>query len=92
MTNKPQNMQPMEIRIALIRAGVTQAELARELDVTQQLVYKIIAGTSVSHQVRQHIAKRIGIDIKRIWPDPYLYFGGPRKAGRPVCDGQRRVA
>jgi lambda repressor-like predicted transcriptional regulator len=92
MTTKPQNMKPMDIRIALLRAGVTQAQLARELDVTQQLVYQVIAGTCVSNQVRQHIAKRIGIDIKRIWPDPYLIYGGPRKAGRPVCDGQRRVA
>jgi transcriptional regulator with XRE-family HTH domain len=90
--SKPQNMKPMEIRIALIRADVTQSQLARELNVTQQLVYQVIAGTTVSDQVRQHIAKRIGIDIKRIWPDPYLIYGGPRKAGRPTCDGQRRAA
>lgn len=90
--SKAQNMKPVEIRIAMMRAGLTQSQLARELGATQQLVYHVIQGNTVSDRVRKHIAARIGIDIKRIWPDPYLYYGGPRKVGRPVCDGQRNAA
>lgn len=94
MTAKIQNMKPDDIRILLLKASpkITQAELARELGAQQQLIYHVIQGNITSHRVRQHIADRLGVDIKRIWPDPYLYFGGPRKAGRPRCDSQQRAA
>jgi lambda repressor-like predicted transcriptional regulator len=85
-------MKPVDIRIAMMKAGITQAQLARELGKKSPLIYHVIEGNTVSDYVRRHIAKRIGIDVKRIWPDPYLLYGGPRKAGRPTCDGQRRVA
>jgi len=90
--SNPKNMTPKEIRILLLKADITQAELARELKAQQQLIYHVIEGNIVSHRVREHIANRLHIDIKRIWPDPYLYFGGPRKAGRPVCESRSRAA
>jgi lambda repressor-like predicted transcriptional regulator len=89
--SNPQNMRPKEIRILLLKADITQAELARELEAQPQLIYHVIMGNIVSDRVRQHIAKRLGIDIKRIWPDPYLSYGGPRKAGRPVCESRSRA-
>jgi lambda repressor-like predicted transcriptional regulator len=89
--SNPQNMRPKEIRILLLKADITQAELAREQEVKQQLIYHVIEGNIVSDRIRQHIAKRLGIDIKRIWPDPYLYYGGPRKAGRPVSESRSRA-
>jgi hypothetical protein len=85
-------MKPNDIRILLLKADIKQAELARELKAKQQLIYHVIEGNIVSDRVRQHIAARLNIDIKRIWPNPYLYYGGPRKVGRPTCDGQRRAA
>jgi len=90
--SRPQNMKPKDIRHLLLDADITQAELARELKVSQEAVYQIIEGNYTSHRIRQHIARRLDIDIKRIWPDPYLYFGGPRKAGRPVCESRSRTA
>lgn len=90
--SKPQNMKPNDIRILLLKADIKQAELARELEVKQQLIYHVIESNIVSDRVRQHIAKRTGVAIERIWPDPYLIYGGPRKAGRPTCDGRRRAA
>ena len=90
--SNPQNMKPKELRILLLRAEITQAELARELKCQPQLIFHVVEGNIVSDRVRQHIAKRLNVDIKRIWPDPYLYFGGPRKAGRPVGDSQKHAA
>ena len=87
--SRPQNMKPKDIRHLLLDADITQAELARELEVSQEAVYQIIEGNYTSDRIRQHIAKKVGVDIKRIWPNPYLYFGGPRKAGRPICDGRK---
>lgn len=76
------NMRPVDIRIAMMRAGVGQSEIARELNVNQTAIYLVIEGRAVSHRIREKIAERIGLDIRRIWPSTYLY-GGPRKAGRP---------
>jgi hypothetical protein len=89
--SNPQNMKPKELRILMLRAEHTQAQYARELKVQPQLIYHVVEGNIVSDRVRQHIAKRLNVDIKRIWPDPYLYYGGPRKAGRPVGESRSRA-
>ena len=77
------DMPPHEIRVALIRAGITQAEIARRCKVSVPMVCKVIDGVSVSHRVRTAIAEAAGIDIRRLWPSTYIVHGGPRKAGRP---------
>ena len=80
-------MTPDEIRIAMIRAGVSQAELARRNNVKPIMINRIIMGLSVSDRVMRSIAEAIGIDVKRIWPSIYLY-GGPRKPGRPKSESK----
>lgn len=85
MINKIYDMMPDEIRIAMIRARITQAELARRNKVKPITINRIISGTTVSDRVMRSIAEAIGIDVKRIWPSIYL-FGGPRKPGRPKKD------
>jgi lambda repressor-like predicted transcriptional regulator len=67
------DMHPQEIRIAMLRSGITQTDIARECNVTQQMIYLVIEGLTVSDRVRRHIAHRLGIDVKRIWPSTYLY-------------------
>lgn len=85
------DMSPNDIRIEMIRTGVTQASIARELGVTKEAIYLVIEGRAVSHRIREKIAERIKIDIRRIWPSTYL-AGGPRKAGRPFCHGATKAA
>jgi lambda repressor-like predicted transcriptional regulator len=84
----PMDMRPHEIRFAMMQAGVHQAEVARELDVSQNSVHLIIEGKAVSDRIRRKIAEKIGLDIARIWPSVYLY-GGPRKPGRPYYQGRK---
>lgn len=77
------DMEPDEIRIKLIRAGVRQSALARKLEVSQSMINRVIEGLVVSDRVRRGIAEAINMDVKTIWPSTYLIYGGPRKAGRP---------
>lgn len=77
------DMDPVEIKVAMLRAGVTQKQLAEKLGVRRQTVHLVIENRAVSHRIRSAIASAIGIDLKRIWPSTYLYGGGPRKPGRP---------
>lgn len=88
MTRKIQNMEPDEIRILLIRAKTSQAAIAREKGCKPSAIYKVITGESVSDDIRKRIASKVGIDIRRIWPDPYLY-GSARKRGRPFSGGHQ---
>lgn len=87
--NKTYDMPPPEIRIALMRAGITQAEIARQTKVVASHVCRVIDGTDSNDRVRRAIAAAIGIDIKRIWPSIYLN-GKPRKPGRPKIESSFR--
>ena len=89
MMNKTYDMPPPEIRIALMRAGITQAEIARQTKVVASHVCRVIDGTDSNDRVRRAIAAAIGIDIKRIWPSIYLN-GKPRKPGRPKIESSFR--
>ena len=83
MTVSKMDMEPVEIVVALIRAGVVQAALARKLGVTDQAVSQVIRGASTSHKIRRAISDAINIDIRQIWPSTYIIHGGPRRPGRP---------
>lgn len=79
------DMDPADIRILLMRAGVTQAEIAHKLNVNPSMITRVIDGLSVSDRVRRAIAAACGTDIRRIWPSAYLKGAAP-KPGRPrVC-------
>ena len=77
------DMEPTEIRIALMRAGIPQQAIANKFGVTPSAIARVIDGDSASHRIRQAIANIIGEDIRRIWPSTYILHGGPRKPGRP---------
>lgn len=91
MTHKPQNMTPKEIRRLMFERDVTQAEIAREKGCRGGAIYKVIEGASVSDDIRRRIASKVGVDIKRIWPDPYLN-GAARKPGRPMSGNGKAAA
>lgn len=89
--HKITNMTPKEIRRLMFEKDVTQAEIAREKGCSGGAIYKVIQGESVSDDIRRRIADKVGVDIKRIWPDPYFY-GGPRKRGRPISGNGKAAA
>ena len=80
--NKIYNMMPDEIRIAMIRARITQKELAMRNKVSHTMINRVVMGFSISDRVMRSISDAIKIDIKKIWPSIYLY-SKPRKPGRP---------
>ena len=89
---KIKDMLPVEIKVALLRAGIAQAGIARDNGVTVGHVNMVILGASVSHRIRTAISKATEKDLKEIWPSRYLYGGGPRKRGRPVGCGKKKKA
>ena len=67
MNLETQKMQPLEIKIAMLRANVSQKEIAEDLKISQAAVSLTIKGTSKSERIRQRIAKAIGKPITEIW-------------------------
>ena len=63
-------MNPIEIRVGLLRAGITQAEIARSMDppVSKSAVTRVIYGTSISRRIREAIAVSLGLSTQDIWP------------------------
>src|SRR5450759_3024676 len=100
-TLKPSGMTAEEINDALKAKGLNQAAIARAIEVSPTAVSRAVNAQSVALRVMEAIAEAIGKDKKQVWPQHYLN-GTPkrgrkmvhwnRKAGRPVCDGQRRAA
>lgn len=79
----PKDMEPKDILVAMLRSGVRQTDIARDLGVRKQTVNMVLHGRVVSHRIRKAISEAIDIDLKRLWPSTYLN-GGPKKPGRPT--------
>lgn len=77
MEQNQASMTPVDIKVALLRANVTQAAIAREIGVSQVSVLRVIKNHSASHRIRLAIAKAIDRDVRQIWPE------AGKKRGRP---------
>jgi len=86
------DVSPLKLRILLMENGITQAEIARSLRITPQSVHQVIDGRFVSHRVREAISEAVGKDLNILWPNTYLYGGGPRKRGRPLAEETKKRA
>lgn len=75
-------MTGTEIKIELMRRGISQVSLARALGVTPTTVFNTIHNGLVSHRIRVAIAEAAGMDVADIWPS---YYRQPRtsRLGRP---------
>lgn len=83
---KRNDMPTSELKIAMMRKGVMQKDIADQLDVSRQAVHLVVNNRGTSHRIRKAIAEAIEMDLKRIWPSSYLNNGGPRKPGRPTVN------
>ncbi len=61
-------MKPIEIKILLLRAGVTQANIGRKVGVSRSFINQIIKGQRQTKRVRMAIAKAVGRRVEELWP------------------------
>ena len=61
-------MDPLEIKILMMRAGVTQNYIAKKLGVTPAFVNQIISRTRCTEYVRKAIAKAVKRPVEEIFP------------------------
>jgi len=49
----------IEIKVAMLRAKLSQAQVARELKITRATVNQVISGRAISKRVSDYLAKRL---------------------------------
>jgi Ner family transcriptional regulator len=80
-------MDALEINYRLRRLGTSQAEIARELGVSQSVVGNVINNRITAFDVASHIAKLLEMDLEALWPERYRFKPrGPasnRRGGAP---------
>ncbi len=59
-----------EIRIMLLRRGITQADIAKSLKppTSRQAVCMTVAGKLMTKRIRQGIADALGLQYELVWP------------------------
>jgi lambda repressor-like predicted transcriptional regulator len=65
-------MHPADIKAALEKRGVSQADLAHDLGVSQPTISRIIRGETVSDRLMKGIAEAIGEHPAKVFPGYYL--------------------
>jgi lambda repressor-like predicted transcriptional regulator len=64
-------MHPEDIKSALRKRGVTQADIARRLGVSKTTINYVITGKMQSRRVAEAIAEAAGRPVKALWPKKY---------------------
>jgi Ner family transcriptional regulator len=70
-------MDALEIIYRLKRLGVSQADIARQLQVSQAVVSNTIHSRVTCYRVAAHVAGLLGETAQTLWPDRYCFR--PRK-------------
>lgn len=64
-------MTPLEIKIELMKARISQADIARDCGVSRSQVNRVIGNQCVSDHVRRAVAAAIGKCVENVWPEYY---------------------
>jgi len=61
-------MTPLDRKVALIRRGVSMADVAADLDVSRQFVSDVVRGNRRSDRVEEAVAKALGLPRTEVFP------------------------
>lgn len=64
-------MNPLDIQYALKQAGVSQADIARQCQVSKVTVGYVVSGITTSRRVATAIAEATGLTLETLWPGRY---------------------
>jgi lambda repressor-like predicted transcriptional regulator len=64
-------MKPIDIQYAIRAAGSSQAQIARDLQVSKVTVSYVLAGKTTSRRVAEAIARASGLSLDTLWPGKY---------------------
>jgi lambda repressor-like predicted transcriptional regulator len=59
----------IDIKIRLLKKGISQAEIARQQRVVRSYIGHVMAGRRKNQRIRRAIADAIGMKVSDIWPN-----------------------
>ena len=62
-------MSPIEIKVALLRKGVTHSSIARSLDVSLQAVSQVIHRKDRIPRIARAVSEAAGKPMEKVFPD-----------------------
>lgn len=81
-------MDAIDISYQLRRIGKSQAQIARDLGVSQSVVGNVINNRITSHGVATYIAGLLESKVEDLWPGRYAFKPrGPARNRRSVAPG-----
>lgn len=83
-------MHHEDIKAAIRKRGVTPADIAKHLDVTDQTVSCVIRGVTKSARVAEAIASITGLTVSALWPG--VYDTSPRQSVAALLGERPRAA
>jgi lambda repressor-like predicted transcriptional regulator len=69
MAASPDKERFRRIRAAMVSAGVTNAQIARDEKVSTVYIYYVLTGIRTGYRIRQAIARAVGVPVEALWPD-----------------------
>ena len=83
------------IRILLLERGVTQAQIARDAEITTAAVNHVVSGYRKHPGIRRAIAKACGVPVEDLWPEEANRPEDPRckwcPRGKDACNQPQAV-
>ncbi|OGP52710.1 MAG: hypothetical protein A2Y65_07305 [Deltaproteobacteria bacterium RBG_13_52_11] len=61
-------MSPLELKIELLKAGISIRQLARKEGVSHTAMFYTIHGVNKGLRLREAVARAIGRSVEEIWP------------------------
>ncbi|HAM41247.1 MAG TPA: transcriptional regulator [Candidatus Omnitrophica bacterium] len=71
MTKEEQARQEQfrQIRGEMVKNGITNAQIARDAQVSTVYVYYVLTGRRAGYRIRRAIAKAVHQPVEKLWPD-----------------------
>jgi len=63
------NKKGTHIRILLLQKGISQAQIARVMGVTEGAISQVVHGYTKNPRLREAIARACGVSVEELWPD-----------------------
>lgn len=64
----PRKYDPTRVRVAMLRKRVTQAQIARQLDIRDAAVWSVIEGKRTTARIQDAIAAAVGQPVTQLFP------------------------
>jgi lambda repressor-like predicted transcriptional regulator len=77
-----------KIQIEILKAGITQNQIADATGITSQTVYQVMVGRSHNQVVQEYIARILGESPEQLWGNSYApVYRKQRQSQKPNTEG-----